>query len=304
MLRQLQDEILKLKKERNVSILAHTYQTPDILEIADFTGDSFALSRKAATIAEKEVLMCGVRFMAETVKLLSPEKRVVLVSPEAGCPMAEQFDRRAIEEYRASHPDAVVVAYVNTTADLKCVSDICVTSASALRIVSQIPDDREILFIPDCNLGAYVAAAFPSKKITLWKGGCPVHGAVTVGDVLAAKAAHPKAAFLVHPECSPEVTAHADFIGSTSAIMDYAKESNGCEFIIGTDNSIVSHLQNALPEKRFYPLTKHLICPDMRLTTLSDVLLALRGEAGEVIELDAATQRDARRCIDRMIEMG
>ena len=302
--REYQDAILKAKKENGFAILAHTYQSPEIVEIADFTGDSFALSKKAMGITEKNVLMCGVRFMAETVKLLSPEKKVILAAPDAGCPMAEQFVREEIEDYRADHPDVLVVCYVNTTTDLKRACDVCVTSASALDIMRKLPADREILFIPDCNLGAYVQAAYPDRKITLWRGGCPVHAAISKEETAAVKAKHPAAKLLVHPECKPDVTALADYIGSTSGIMKYAAESDAKEFIIGTEMSVVWHLSYRFPDKKFYPLSKNLVCRNMRLTSLPDVLAAVNGEGGEEIVLDEATMKEARVCIDKMIELG
>ena len=304
MIRDIQDRILKLKKEHDVCILAHSYEAHEILEIADFVGDSFALSRRATTVSQSNVLMCGVRFMAETVKLLSPEKRVLLASPEAGCPMAEQFQREDVLTWKKQHPDAIVVAYVNTTTDLKRVCDYCVTSASAVKIVSQLPDDREILFIPDCNLGSYVSKMLPSKRLTLWQGGCPLHSAVTLRELEEARAAHPEALLLTHPECKKEITDLSDFVGSTSAIMDYARKSDADSFIIGTETSIVTHLAHELPEKRFYPLSKRLVCHDMRLTTLPDVLSVLSGVGGEEILLNADTLREARVCIDRMIALG
>ena len=302
--RTCQDAVLAAKKEKDFVILAHTYQSPEILEIADFTGDSFALSKKATQIEKKNVLMCGVRFMAETVKLLSPEKREILASPDAGCPMAEQFTREEVEVYRAEHPDALVVCYINTTTDLKRACDVCVTSASALDIMRKLPADREVLFIPDCNLGAYVQAALPDRKITLWRGGCPVHAAISKEEAKAAKEKHPAAKLLVHPECKPEVTSLADYIGSTSGIMKYAAESDAKEFIIGTEMSVAWHLSYRFPDKKFYPLSKNLVCRNMRLTSLPDVLAALRGEGGEEILLSEETQREARICIDKMIELG
>ncbi|MBO4283978.1 MAG: quinolinate synthase NadA [Clostridia bacterium] len=301
--REYQDSILKAKKERGFSILAHIYQSPEIVEIADFTGDSFALSKKAMGVSDKNVLMCGVRFMAETVKLLSPEKRVILAAPDAGCPMAEQFVREEIEDYRADHPDVIVVAYVNTTASLKCVADVCVTSASALSVVGKLPKDKEILFIPDCNLGAYVSSAYPDRKITLWRGGCPIHAGVSVLEAKDAIARHPGAKLLVHPECTPAVTALADYIGSTTGIINYASESDAKEFIIGTELSVVWHLSYRFPDKKFYPLTKNLVCRNMRLTSLPDVLAAINGTGGEEITLDDATLRDAKVCIDKMMEL-
>ncbi len=301
MIKDLQQEILRIKKEKDVCILAHSYQAREILEIADFVGDSFELSKKAATAPNQTMLMCGVRFMAETVKILSPEKTVWLAHPDAGCPMAQQFTRDEIAAFKQAHPEYTVVAYVNTTAALKSVCDVCVTSASAVDLVSKIESDH-ILFIPDCNLGSYVADMLPHKEIRLMQGGCPVHTQVTPDEVAAARATHPNALLLVHPECVPAVSKQADFIGSTSAIMAYAKSSDHTEFIIGTDMSIAEHLQYDCPDKRFYPLSKKLLCPDMRLTTLMDVWHCLNGNGGAEIQLDDDTLTKARRCIDRMIQ--
>ncbi len=300
---QLQQEILRLKREQDVCILAHSYQAREIVEIADFTGDSYQLSVKAKSAPQSKVIMCGVRFMAETVKLLSPQKTVWLSHPDAGCPMAEQMDRELISQVKAQYPDYTVVAYINTTAALKTICDVCVTSSSAVKIVQQIENDK-ILFIPDCNLGAYVAAQLPQKQIKLLQGGCPVHARVTVQDVAQAKAAHPEALVLVHPECTPAVAALADYVGSTSGIMQLARGSGAPAFIIGTELSIAEHLAYECPEKRFYPLSKGLLCQNMKLTTLPDVYNLLLGRGGEEITLDADTMTAARRCIDRMIELG
>ncbi len=302
-LNALQQEIVQLKQEHDIAILAHSYQTHDILEIADLTGDSFMLSAAAAKLPQKTLIMCGVRFMAETVKLLSPDKTVILVSPDAGCPMAEQFDKETISAYRAAHPDHAVVAYINTTADLKTVCDVCVTSSSAVKIVANMPE-KEILFIPDCNLGAFVAEQCPNKHIHMMKGGCPVHTAVTEEMARAVKAAHPQALFLCHPECVRAVSTLADYVGSTADIMRYVKDSDHDEFIIGTENSILQHLQYEHPDKRFYPLSKHLICADMKLTTLVDVRDTIVGACGEVIELEANTASKAKACIDAMLALG
>ncbi len=301
--REVQDEILRLKKKNDICILAHSYQAHEIVEIADFTGDSYALSKLAATVPNKNVLMCGVRFMAETVKMLSPKKRVVLSSPVAGCPMAEQMDKELIEGVKAQFPDYTVVAYINTTAELKTVCDVCVTSSSAVKIVKAI-ENKNILFIPDCNLGAYVAAKVPEKNIKLLQGGCPIHAAVTRRDAELAKGLHPNAEMLVHPECIPAVVAMADYVGSTSGIMDYAKKSDKKEFIIGTESSIAEHLQYDCPDKKFYPLSQGLICKNMKSTTLMDVLDCVMNGGGEEILLDDETITKAKKCIDKMIEMG
>lgn len=303
MIRDIQEEILRLKKEKDVCILAHSYQTCDIIEIADFVGDSFALSKLAKTAPNKTVLMCGVRFMAETCKLLSPEKKVILSSPNAGCPMAEQFEPEDIEKFKAENPGSAVVAYINTTAKLKTKCDVCVTSASALSIVGKL-EEKDILFIPDPNLGNYVAKNFPEKNIKVINGGCPIHGAIKVDEVKAVKAEHPDALFLVHPECVPEVVELADYVGSTSGIMKYAKESQHKEFIIGTEISITAQLQMACPDKKFYSLSKDLICPDMKATTLVDVLNCLKGEGGEEIVMDEETIKAAVKPIEKMLELG
>lgn len=302
-IKEVQDEILRIKKEKDICILAHSYQAREIIEIADFTGDSYQLSRMAATTPNKTVVMCGVRFMAETVKMLSPEKKVILSNPVAGCPMAEQMDKELIEGIKAKYPDYTVVAYINTTASLKTVCDVCVTSASAVKIVKQI-ENKNILFIPDCNLGAFVAKQVPEKNIKLLQGGCPIHAAVTKKDAEKAKALHPNAELLVHPECVPAVAEMADFVGSTTAIMKYAQESDKKEFIIGTENSIAEHLQYMCPDKNFYLLSKGLLCQNMKATTLVDVLHCVQGTGGEEIELDADTITKARKCIDKMIELG
>ena len=301
--RQMQDEIIRLKKEKGICILAHVYQAQEILEIADFTGDSFALSEAAAKASEQTVLMCGVRFMAETVKILSPQKNVFLSHPDAGCPMAEQMDKALIDQMKIMYPNYAVVAYVNTTAELKTVCDVCVTSSSAVKIVGRM-EQKDILFIPDCNLGDYVAKQLPEKNIKLVQGGCPTHVRMSVRDVEKARAAHPDALLLVHPECQPAVVEKADYIGSTTGIMDYAKKSDAKEFIVGTENSIVQHLQFECPEKRFYPLSKDCVCHNMRLTTLADVLSFVSTGKGNEILLDDETIRKARHCIDEMLRLG
>lgn len=301
---ELQAEVLRLKKEKDVCILAHSYVAREIAEVADFVGDSFQLSVKAKDCPQKTVILCGVRFMAETVKILSPEKKVILSAAEAGCPMAEQLDVEIVEQARKMFPGCAVVAYINTTAELKTVCDVCVTSSSAVKIVSNMPQDK-ILFIPDCNLGQYVKSQVPDKDIRYMQGGCPVHAAMTRDEVLAAKAAHPNALFLVHPECIPDVVELADFVGSTAAIMNFAKASEAKEFIIGTENSIMEHLQYDCPGKMFYPLSKRLICMNMKLTTLGDVANILRdGRGGEEIVLSPEMIEKARRPIDAMLAFG
>lgn len=301
--RELQDAILKMKKEKDICILAHAYQSHDILEVADYIGDSYGLSEKAAAASQQTILMCGVRFMAETVKVLSPDKKVILSHPGADCPMARQFDVEAIKALKSQYPGYAVVAYINTTTELKTVCDVCVTSASAVKIVRNMKE-KDILFIPDCNLGAWVAAQVPEKNFKFIKGGCPIHAGITEKEALEAKAQHPRAKLLAHPECITAVSGMADYIGSTTGIMDYVKKSDHDEFIIGTENSIVQHLQFECPDKLFYPLSKRLICHDMKLTTLADVYHCVKGDAGEEIVLPSEVRLAAKRSLDAMLALG
>ena len=300
---QIQQEILSLKEKNDICILAHSYIAHEITEIADFVGDSYALSVKAASVPNKTVVMCGVRFMAETVKILAPEKRVILSNSSAGCPMAEQMDTDLIKQLQEMNSGFKTVAYINTTAELKTICDVCVTSSSAVKIINAMPE-QDILFIPDINLGTYIRRQCPDKNIKLVSGGCPTHCRASLKHVKAAKAAHPDALLLVHPECLPEVWEQADYIGSTSGIMEFAKKSSAKEFIIGTENSIAQHLQFECPDKKFYPLSKDLVCHNMKITTLPEVLLICKGEFGEEIEINEKTRLKAKQCIDKMIEYG
>lgn len=300
---QLQEKIIELKKGKDVCILAHSYQAHEILEIADYTGDSYKLSVDASKVNNKNILMCGVRFMAETCKILSPEKKVYLAQPTAGCSMADQMDKQLISQVKEMYPDYAVVAYINTTADLKTICDVCVTSSSAVKIVNNM-SEKNILFIPDCNLGDYVAKQCSDKNIKLLNGGCPIHACVNTEDVKKAKEMHPNAELLVHPECTPEVVAMADYVGSTSGIMDYALNCDKKDFIIGTEISIAEHLQYMCPDKNFYILSQKLICSNMKATTLADVYNCLAGKGGEEIILDDKTITDAKKCIDEMIRLG
>lgn len=301
--RELQDEILRIKKEKDICILAHAYQSHDIWEVADYVGDSYGLSLQAAESTSKTVIMCGVRFMAETVKILSPEKTVILSNSQADCPMANQMDAELITQLKEQYPDYIVAAYINTTSRLKTVCDVCVTSSSAVKIIRNV-ENSNILFIPDCNLGQWVAEQIPEKNIKLFHGGCPTHVRVSKKDVAAARKLHPDALLLVHPECLPEVSKMADYIGSTTGIMDYAKNSDKKEFIIGTENSIVQHLQFACPDKKFYPLSKDCVCHNMKITTLADVYHCVTGQGGEEIVVEEDVMQKAKACLDTMITLG
>lgn len=301
--RELQDKIIALKKERDVCVLAHAYQSHDIWEVADYVGDSYGLAVQASKAPQKTILMCGVRFMAETCKILSPEKKVLLANPIAGCPMAMQLDKAGALRLKEKYPGLPLVAYINTTASLKTVTDVVVTSSSAVKIIRSMPE-KEIIFVPDCNLGGWIQEQMPDKKLHMMKGGCPTHMRMGAASVAEARRLHPNALLLVHPECLKEVTDQADYVGSTTGIMKYAEESPEREFIIGTESSIVQHLQFKCPDKKFYLLSKECVCHNMKMTTLMDVYGAVAGTAGDEILLDDDTVRDARKCIDRMIELG
>lgn len=300
---EVQENIKRLKKEKNICILAHAYQNQEIWEVADHVGDSFGLSVKAAASDCDTIIMCGVRFMAETAKILSPEKKVFLPSFAAECPMAEQMDIELLGKLKEEMSDYSVVAYINTSAELKTMCDVCVTSSSAVKIIKKMRNDK-ILFIPDCNLGDYISKRIPEKEIRLVHGGCPTHIRISAKDVDTARKKHPHALVLVHPECLPNVTEKADFIGSTTEIMDFAEAGSEKEYMIGTENSIVEHLQFMCPDKRFYPLSKDCVCHNMQATTLMDVYNCAAGLSGEEIAPDKDILLRAGKCIKEMIRLG
>ncbi len=301
---ELKNKIIEAKEETGTVVLAHTYQDPDIIDIADITGDSFFLSKKAAEIKAKRVVMCGVRFMGESVKILSPETETILPVPSATCPMAEQILPERVREFKKDNPETEVVAYINTTAALKAECDVCVTSSSAIKIVDKL-DAEEILFIPDQHLGSFVKEKLPHKNIILWDGYCPVHAQLTAEDVLECKKEHPDAVFAVHPESPAEVVALADMVGATSEIINYAKAQKG-KVIIGTERGVVDYL--AIHEEngeRFIQLVpEKLCCEDMKKISLEDVYKAITGEGGEKIELPEDLRKKALVSINRMLELG
>jgi len=300
-LTELQQRIIALKKEQNALILAHYYQTMDIQEVADHVCDSFEMARRAHEAEQELLIICGVHFMAESAKILNPGKTVLIPSPDAGCPMADMIVPEDIVALRESYPDAAVVCYVNSSAAVKAVSDICCTSSSAVKIVRALPENK-IIFVPDRNLGAYVASKVPEKKFIFHEGWCPVHDCIGVDDVFAAKELHPNAKLLVHPECRPVVLEQADYIGSTVEIINHALAASDTEFIIGTELGVTERLTELAPDKRFYSLTDSFLCHDMKKTSLSDVLYSLTTGKYE-ITLGADDIESAGHSLSRMVSV-
>jgi len=297
----LQKQIQLLKKEKDALILAHYYQTMDVQEIADHVCDSFEMARLASTASEKLLIICGVRFMAESAKILNPTKTVLLPAPDAGCPMADMITPNDVTALRKTYPEAAVVCYVNTSAAVKAVCDICCTSSSAERIVNALPE-KQIIFVPDRNLGAYISSKVPGKEIILFDGCCPIHDFITEKDTLDAKKRYPAAKLLVHPECKMEVLRHADYIGSTAGIIKEALESDNDEYIIGTETGVTNRLSELAPDRKFHPLASGFICQDMKKTLLTDILVSLENGCFE-IKLDEKEMEAARKSLMRMVEV-
>ena len=293
--------IAELKKNRNAVIVAHNYQIDDVQEIADIVGDSFALSRYCASSPHEVIVFCGVHFMAESAKLLSPEKTVLLPEIDAGCPMAEMVTAEALREAKKKYPQAAVVCYINSTAEVKAESDICCTSSNALKVIRSLKQE-EILFVPDCNLGSYVAKMAPEKRIILWQGFCATHHRIKPDEARKVKELHPDALLLVHPECKPEVVELADFAGSTKQIIDYAASSTADKFIIGTEMGVIYKLKKDSPNKQFYLLSQGLVCPNMKKTSLKSVYEALRDLKHNIV-LDEQLMVKARIPLDRMLQV-
>ncbi|MCX7918433.1 MAG: quinolinate synthase [bacterium] len=319
-------EINRLRKERNAVILAHNYQLGEIQDIADFVGDSLGLSIIAAQTPAKVVIFCGVHFMAESAAILCPEKTVILPEINAGCPLADMATAEQIQKVKFqlsnSKTELVVVSYVNTTAAVKSVSDICCTSGNAVKVVQSIPRDKSILFVPDKNLGSWVAeqtekrlgkearpiislpieSAITEPTFILWDGYCPTHEYIFAEEVMKLKEQHSNAEFVCHPECRPEVRKLADKIASTEGIVQYVKESKGTEFIIGTEKGILHRLQKDNPEKKFYLASDKLLCPNMKITTLKSVYQSLL-TMEPVITVPPDIQQKAKSALDKMIQI-
>ncbi len=296
----IQGRIRELAIEKDVVILAHNYQIPEVQDIADIVGDSLVLAMKATKAPQSTILFCGVDFMAESAKALSPEKRVIHPVPGSRCPMAHMVDGEGLREFREGYPDVPVVAYVNTTAETKAEVDICCTSANAVKVVASLESEK-VIFVPDSNLGQYVQSQLPEKEIILWPGYCHVHNDIIVEQIVGKKDEHPEALVLVHPECTPDVINMADKVASTEGMIRYARESPAGEFIIGTEEGLVYRMRKQIPDKVFIPL-ETAVCPNMKKIGIEDVLKALE-VMGPTVDLDEEIIERNRPPLERMLSL-
>lgn len=301
MVNDLVERINWLKKKRNAIILAHNYQIGEVQEIADFVGDSLDLSRKAAETDADVIVFCGVHFMAETAKILSPKKIVLLPDLNAGCPLADMITVDALRKKRMENPGAVVVCYVNSTADVKAESDICCTSANAVKVIRSIPEEERIIFVPDKWLGDYVSRV-TKRRLILWDGHCPTHVLITKENILALRERYPKAEVLVHPECQSDVVEVADHVLGTNGMINYVKNSDLDEFIIGTEIGILHRLRKENPKKRFYPASLLAECPNMKLINLEKILWSLE-DMRYKIEIEEDLRIRAMEALSRMLRI-
>ena len=298
---ELVEKIKKLKKEKNAVILAHCYQNVEIDEVADYVGDSLYLSQRANETNADIIVFAGVYFMAQTAKLLSPDKKVLLPRMESGCRMADMIDLEQVKEFKSLHPNIPVVCYINSTAEVKSECDMCCTSSNAVKVVESM-GAKEILFLPDTYLGKWVEAKLGNIKITTYPGFCPTHLQIKPKDILEAREKYPNAKILAHPECHQEVVKLADYVGSTTGIMKYAIESDNKQFIIATEKGVVDRLKRDYPDKEFILIKDNIICPNMKWYTLQDIYDALEKEQHE-ITVDAEVAKKAVNCINRMLEV-
>jgi len=295
----IRQQIRQLLKKHNAVLLAHNYMRDEVQELADITGDSLALSIEAAKTDADVIVFCGVHFMAESAAILSPGKKVLLPRPDAGCPMADMVTAEALEQLKREHPGVPVVTYVNSSAEVKAHSDICCTSANALKVVRSLPENK-LIFVPDRNLGRWVAKFVPEKEFIFWEGFCPTHERMTMAAVLQKKCEHPDALFICHPESAPEVSAIADHVCSTSGMYDYCRTSPAAKFIIGTEAGILYKLRLDSPDKEFILASPALFCPNMKLTSLEDVLLSLQ-TLSPVVTVPEEIRLRAKGALDRML---
>jgi len=300
-IKSLADRIQILKEEKDAIILAHNYQVGEVQDIADFVGDSLQLSIEASKVTNSIIVFCGVHFMAETAKILNPDKMVLLPDSNAGCPMADMITADQLRELKEKHPGAVVICYVNSTAEVKALSDICCTSSNAIKVVESVPEDKDIIFIPDKYLGSYIQGK-TGRKMILWNGYCPTHIRINARQIIELKKKHLDAEVIVHPENTPDVIEVADRVESTGGMLKYMKDSGNKSFIVGTEVGIIHRLKKESPDKEFIPAFAKAICPNMKLITLEKVLWALEGEETK-IEVPEDIAVKAKSAIDRMIAL-
>lgn len=298
---ELAEKILQLKKERNAVILAHNYQRAEVQDIADYVGDSLGLSQQAAKTSADVIVFCGVHFMAETAAILCPQKTVLLPDPEAGCPMADMITAEDMRELKGQHPQALSVCYVNSTADVKAECDYACTSSNVVKVIDYLRDQSEIIFVPDKYLGDYVSKQ-TGKDLILWQGFCPTHVRIIPDDILKQKEVHPEAKVIVHPECLPEVIALADAALSTGGMIEYARNSEAREIVVGTEVGILHRMKKENPDKEFYPASKLAVCPNMKRINLEKVLWSLEDMLHRITVPPEIAAR-ARLSIDRMLEI-
>jgi len=299
---ELSEKIQLLKKEHKAVVLAHTYQPAEIQDIADYVGDSYGLSVEATATQADIIIFCGVMFMAETAAILNPRKKVIIPEPGAGCPMADMIEADDLRKLKASYPGYQVICYVNSTAEIKALSDICCTSSNALTIVNKLPPQAGIIFVPDKHLGSYINE-MTGRQMILWNGFCPTHAKIKPDMITAARAAHPHAIVMIHPEAPHEARVLADKILSTGGMCDFAKASSCTEFIIATESGILHTLRKQNPTKQFYPVTDSTVCPNMKKTTLDKVLQSLMGTGGMEVTVASDIAEKARTALRRMLDM-
>ena len=300
-MKNIVEKIKKLKEEKNAIILAHSYQNIEIDEVADFVGDSLYLSQMAKNTNADIIVFAGVYFMAQTAKIISPEKKVLLPNLQAGCLMADMINHEQMVNFKKDYPDTPVVCYINSTAEVKAECDICCTSSNALEIVKSLNTNR-VLFIPDANLGKWVEKQLPNTEVITYDGNCPVHNNIQAEEIKKARLKYPNAKILIHPECKPEVSELGDYVGSTSGIIDYVKKSKDKQFVIVTEKGVADRLKRDYPEKEFILIKDDMLCESMKLTTLEEILYSLEHEVNE-ITLDEEVRRLSSNCIERMLKV-
>ena len=295
------EKIKKLKEEKNAIVLAHSYKNIEVDEVADFVGDSLYLSQMAKNTNADIIVFAGVYFMAQTAKIISPDKKVLLPNLHAGCLMADMINHEQMVRFKKDYPDTPVVCYINSTAEVKAECDICCTSSNALEIVKSLNTNR-VLFIPDANLGKWVEKQLSNVEVITYDGNCPVHNNIKIEDITEARKKYPNARILIHPECKPEVSELGDYVGSTSGIIDYVKKSKDKQFVIVTEKGVADRLKRDYPEKEFILIKDNMLCESMKLTTLGEILYSLENEVNE-ITLDEKVRRLSSNCIEKMLKV-